>query len=101
MNLDENTRFKNIFFDFDGVIAESVRAKTDAFMEMYLPYGKEVAKQVLEFHINNGGVSCMDCHPKDALAFAAHGFNTLVCCGCQDLAQAGPPRMRTLIEVSW
>ena len=31
---------KNIFFDFDGVIAESVNAKTDAFEEMYLPYLK-------------------------------------------------------------
>lgn len=48
---------KNIFFDFDGVIAESVSAKTDAFKEMYLPYGEEIANQVVEYHINNGGVS--------------------------------------------
>ena len=37
---------KNIFFDFDGVIAESVSAKTDAFKEMYMPYGEEIAAKV-------------------------------------------------------
>ena len=48
---------KNIFFDFDGVIAESVSAKTDAFEEMYLTYGKDVASKVVDYHKLNGGVS--------------------------------------------
>ena len=48
---------KNIFFDFDGVIAESVSAKTDAFEEMYLPYGKNIAAKVVEYHKLYGGVS--------------------------------------------
>ena len=48
---------KNIFFDFDGVIAESVSAKTDAFEEMYLPYGKDIASKVVEYHKLHGGVS--------------------------------------------
>jgi len=48
---------KNIFFDFDGVIAESVNAKTEAFRKMYLPYGEYIAEQVVDHHINNGGVS--------------------------------------------
>jgi len=48
---------KNIFFDFDGVIAESVSAKTDAFEEMYLPYGKDIATKVVEYHKLHGGVS--------------------------------------------
>lgn len=50
-------KIKNIFFDFDGVIAESVSAKTDAFKEMYLPYGEKIANQVIDYHINHGGVS--------------------------------------------
>ena len=50
-------KIKNIFFDFDGVIAESVSAKTDAFREMYAPYGKVIANEVVEYHINHGGVS--------------------------------------------
>ena len=48
---------KNIFFDFDGVIAESVSAKTDAFEAMYLPYGKDIASRVVEYHKLHGGVS--------------------------------------------
>ena len=37
---------KNIFFDFDGVLAESVNIKTDAFYEMFLKYGKDIAEKV-------------------------------------------------------
>lgn len=51
---------KNIFFDFDGVIAESVNAKTEAFRQMYLPYGEAIANQVVDYHILNGGVSRFD-----------------------------------------
>lgn len=50
-------KIKNIFFDFDGVIAESVTAKTDAFEEMYLPYGKDIAEKVVTYHKLHGGVS--------------------------------------------
>jgi len=48
---------KNILFDFDGVIADSVNVKTEAFYNMYLPYGKEIAEKVKEHHLNNGGMS--------------------------------------------
>lgn len=48
---------KNIFFDFDGVIAESVSAKTDAFEEMYLQYGNDIAAKVVEYHKLHGGIS--------------------------------------------
>lgn len=50
-------KIKNIFFDFDGVIAESVSAKTDAFRQMYLPFGAEVAEKAVNHHLNHGGVS--------------------------------------------
>jgi len=49
--------YKNIFFDFDGVIAESVAAKTDAFREMYAHYGNDIADKVVDYHVKNGGVS--------------------------------------------
>ena len=51
---------KNIIFDFDGVICESVDIKTDAFYEMYLPYGEVIAQKVKEHHIANGGMSRYD-----------------------------------------
>ncbi len=50
-------KIKSIFFDFDGVLAESVHVKTEAFRQMYLPYGKEVADKVVAHHRANGGVS--------------------------------------------
>lgn len=55
--LEQNIKFKNIFFDFDGVIADSVSCKTEAFKEIYLPYGEEIASKVVNHHIHNGGVS--------------------------------------------
>jgi len=51
---------KNIIFDFDGVLCESVNIKTEAFYEMYLIYGKEIALKVREHHILNGGMSRFD-----------------------------------------
>ena len=38
---------KGIIFDFDGVIAESVQVKTDAFSSIYKPYGKDVVDKVV------------------------------------------------------
>ncbi|MAZ26831.1 MAG: hypothetical protein CL868_07100 [Cytophagaceae bacterium] len=49
--------YRNIFFDFDGVILESVKAKTNAFIEMYRPYGNTIMNKVLQHHIENGGIS--------------------------------------------
>ena len=48
---------KNIFFDFDGVILDSVDCKTQAFEAMYVKYGQEIANQVKRYHLENGGVS--------------------------------------------
>ena len=48
---------KAIIFDFDGVILDSVDAKTQAFAELYESYGKTVVRQVVMHHEANGGVS--------------------------------------------
>jgi HAD superfamily hydrolase (TIGR01549 family) len=50
-------KYKYLFFDFDGVIAESLEVKGNAFYKMYEPYGAEIANKVLKHHISNGGVS--------------------------------------------
>jgi phosphoglycolate phosphatase-like HAD superfamily hydrolase len=48
---------KGIIFDYDGVIAESVNVKTEAFAELYKPFGLEIEKKVIEHHEANGGIS--------------------------------------------
>ena len=52
---------KELFiFDFDGVIADSVEVKTEAFAELYSIYGDKIVRNVIEHHRNNGGVSRYD-----------------------------------------
>ena len=48
---------KGIIFDFDGVIAESMQVKADAFAVLYAPYGPNIVKKVVEHHETNGGMS--------------------------------------------
>tara|TARA_X000000368_G_C22889120_1_gene648786 strand:+ start:55 stop:747 length:693 start_codon:yes stop_codon:yes gene_type:complete len=49
-----------VFFDFDGVIADSVNIKTEAFYLLYEEYGDEIANRVVEHHLANGGMSRFD-----------------------------------------
>ena len=46
-----------IFFDFDGVLAECMEVKTEAFAQLYAPYGEDVVKKVVKHHTENGGIS--------------------------------------------
>ena len=48
---------KVIIFDFDGTIADSVNIKTEAFVDLYKHFGKEVSVKVRDYHLLNGGVS--------------------------------------------
>lgn len=48
---------KAIFFDFDGVIAESVDVKTRAFAQLFEEYGQNVVQKVVAHHLAHGGVS--------------------------------------------
>ncbi len=49
-----------IIFDFDGVLAESVNIKGDAFVELYRHESMEVQNKVLAYHNENGGVTRYD-----------------------------------------
>ena len=50
-------KLKNIIFDFDGVILDSLDVKTQAFVSLYESYGSDIADKVKSYHLNNGGVS--------------------------------------------
>ncbi|MDH5479712.1 MAG: HAD hydrolase-like protein [Nitrosomonas sp.] len=49
--------FQAIIFDFDGVVAESGKIKTQAFADLYRPYGDTVVAAVVQHHNQNGGMS--------------------------------------------
>jgi len=49
--------FDLVFWDFDGTIKDSVNVKSDAFEELFMLFGEEVAKRVRLHHEENGGVS--------------------------------------------
>ena len=49
--------YQAVFFDFDGVILDSVNVKTEAFAAMFEQYGEEVVTRVVDYHLENGGVS--------------------------------------------
>ena len=51
------SRYAVVFWDFDGVIKESVAAKGEAFAQLFRPFGSEVARRVREHHDLNGGLS--------------------------------------------
>jgi phosphoglycolate phosphatase-like HAD superfamily hydrolase len=46
-----------VFWDFDGVIKDSVEVKSEGFERLFLPYGKEVASRVRRHHEAHGGMS--------------------------------------------
>ena len=51
---------KAIILDFDGTIADSVDIKTKAFAELYKPYGDNIVRKVVEYHLAHGGTSRYD-----------------------------------------
>ncbi len=55
-----------IFFDFDGVLVESIKIKADAFMMLYAEFGAQVVRRVMEHHRAHEGISRLEkirhCH---------------------------------------
>ena len=50
---------KAVIFDFDGVIAESMDVKTEAFRELFKEYPENI-DEIERFHLDNGGMSRYD-----------------------------------------
>lgn len=46
-----------IFYDFDGVLAESVEVKTRAFYQLFAHKDEALARQLVAYHRAHGGVS--------------------------------------------
>lgn len=50
----------SIFWDFDGVIKDSVAVKSDAYEQLFESFGSNVAGRVRAHHEENGGMSRFD-----------------------------------------
>lgn len=72
-----------VFFDFDGVIADSTKVKVEAFATMFAAYGPQIQTAVVRYHLANGG---MPRHEK-----LRHCYTVLaqVPMGAHELAEAG------------
>jgi phosphoglycolate phosphatase-like HAD superfamily hydrolase len=53
-----------VFWDFDGVVKESVETKTRAYVSLFEPYGAHLAERVREHHLAHGGMSRFDKLPR-------------------------------------
>src|SRR5579863_5414353 len=53
-------RYRILFWDFDGVIKESIAVKADAFERLFAPFGAQVASRVRTHHEHHGGLSRYD-----------------------------------------
>ncbi len=50
-------KWQAVFFDFDGVILDSVDIKTKAFAKMFRSYGTKVEREVVSYHLKHEGIS--------------------------------------------
>jgi phosphoglycolate phosphatase-like HAD superfamily hydrolase len=46
-----------VFWDFDGVIKDSIEVKSTGYEQLFLSYGDDVVKKVCEHHNAHGGIS--------------------------------------------
>jgi len=53
----ELKQYQTFIFDCDGVVLNSNKIKSKAFFEVTKHYGDKFAKKLVDYHIQNGGVS--------------------------------------------
>ena len=49
--------YSHLFFDCDGVILNSNQIKTNAFYKLALNFGEFQAQKLVNYHLENGGIS--------------------------------------------
>ena len=50
-------KYEAFFFDFDGVLVDSVEVKTRAFVSLFEPYGETIVAEVVDYHRKNSGLT--------------------------------------------
>lgn len=51
------SQLSDIFFDFDGVLIDSMEVKADAFVSLVADFDEEIRNKVRQYHWDNRGVS--------------------------------------------
>ena len=92
-------KYDLIFWDFDGVIKESVSVKTDAYVKLFKPYGSDVCKQVKNHHLANGGMSRFNKIPLYLKWVGLEQNDAEVQNGTQDFLAKYPKKYTILKEV--
>tara|TARA_B100000614_G_scaffold261574_1_gene291586 strand:- start:826 stop:1506 length:681 start_codon:yes stop_codon:yes gene_type:complete len=49
--------YSGLIFDFDGVLADSVEVKTEAFGALFMEYGPKIQTKVIDHHRAHGGMT--------------------------------------------
>jgi beta-phosphoglucomutase-like phosphatase (HAD superfamily) len=66
LTMQNRSSWQAIFFDFDGVIADSTAVKVRAFTTLFAPFGPEIQELVVRYHLENGGMPRLEkirhCH---------------------------------------
>ncbi|MCL1981314.1 MAG: HAD hydrolase-like protein [Proteobacteria bacterium] len=52
----DSSSWQAVFFDFDGVIADSTQVKVRAFATLFASFRAEVQEAVVRYHLDNGGL---------------------------------------------
>ena len=55
--MTDKLNYKVLFWDFDGVIKDSIAVKTQAYVQLFEPFGSVLANRVWAHHEANGGMS--------------------------------------------
>lgn len=87
-----------VFWDFDGVIKDSVNVKTAAFELLFLHFGEDIARRVRQHHEANGGVSRFDKIPLYLSWAGEPASSEQVEAFCERFSQAV---MQVVIDAPW
>lgn len=90
--------FKLVFWDFDGVIKDSVEVKTRAFVQLFEPFGAEIAGRVRDHHEAHGGMSRLNKIPLYLQWAGESPTQTLVDEYCQRFSQLS---LQGVIDSPW
>jgi len=51
------SEYRYIFFDFDGVVKESIEVKSNAFRELFSNIDSRLCEKIISHHLENSGIS--------------------------------------------